>query len=92
MDQLLGPYGALIGAVAGLGILGRVIQMLWREHKAADARDQERAKQAEDRLDAALAAMKETNDLTDRALAVNTKMAEIAGRALDRLEDHERSR
>ena len=38
-DQVLGPYGALILAVALLGLAAKVIQKLWQEHIAADERE-----------------------------------------------------
>lgn len=37
--ELLGPTGLTIGAILAIGALVRVIQLLWREHLAADADD-----------------------------------------------------
>ena len=55
-SDLLGPTGALIGAVAGLVALARVIQILWREHLKADADDREQRDVAHALAKAAVAA------------------------------------
>lgn len=38
-DQVLGPYGALILALAVLGIAAKVISKLWAEHIESDRDD-----------------------------------------------------
>jgi hypothetical protein len=39
--ELLGPTGLTVAALAGIAALGRVIQVLWREHLRADKDDRD---------------------------------------------------
>jgi len=39
--ELLGPLGLTVGALLAVGALGRVIQVLWREHLKADQDDRD---------------------------------------------------
>lgn len=41
LEQVLGPAGALVIALAVIGGLARVGQLLWREHLQADARERQ---------------------------------------------------
>lgn len=38
-DQLTGPLGALVLALAGLGLAAKAIHILWKEHLEADRDD-----------------------------------------------------
>ena len=71
-DQLLGPLGALIGALALVVILGRL-------HLQEDERTRARLAKSEDLVVALTAQAKQDTDVNDRAVA-------LAEKAVDRIE------
>jgi len=70
-EELLGPLGALVGALGLVGVLGRL-------HLQEDERQRKRTMDAERRLDDALSASKEHANVSDRAVA-------LAEQAVDQL-------
>lgn len=80
-DQIVGPAGALVLAVAGIVGLVRVLVVLWGNHVKTDAErvqylwdtiayERSEKEQAHARLDAFRETMKEANSVTERAVAL----------------------
>lgn len=62
ISDLLGPTGALIGAVAGIVALARVVVVLWKAHLEADDRDRRQRDQAQSLAEKAIEGMGELAD------------------------------
>lgn len=80
-DQIIGPNGALVLAVAGIVGIVRVVVILWNNHVKTDrervdylwqtiAYERAEKEQAHARLDAFRETMKEANSVTERAVAL----------------------
>jgi hypothetical protein len=95
LDQIVGPAGALVLAVTGLGLAVRQhikddAEKLALANKVAASREADLAHErarvaaAEARLDAFGPVLKGATDVMVRSVAVTEKVIEIAGRAQDR--------
>lgn len=81
MPDVTGPFGALLLAVAILGIAGKVISELWTEHKRGDADDRDQRDKAIARLEAMVGALdRNTAATAELATAFREYIAEQATR------------
>src|SRR5258706_295170 len=84
-DLLVGPAGLAVGAILGLGVLGRVIQLLWRELQRASQRDRDETDRALGLLDKALDGNRDAaiaaSRLPSSALSSNPRARSVSSRS-----------
>jgi hypothetical protein len=90
LNQIIGPFGALVIAVILLSILGR--NHLANDRTTIADKDETirwgraRITESETRLDAFRETMRANTDVLERSVALNEKLVAISGRAQDTYE------